>query len=387
MIQEYFDAFNTLNLNTRTIRNGVGLDLIGTIANLKQHQQQININGNQLLNDQAQRLFLQQQQQQTIRNNSNSSGSSSSAPIVNDDSSLLQESAQLFFNPQSQQQQFSRDAALRQSTSAFKPFMRISNDQNNNDSAINNLAQSYQQQPYSLPQNQYDKINHHQSFQSTTKLKTGLCSANDSAGQYAHTYESLDTLELPNRRQIVHLSVNARNYNGKLINSNCLEAINQISLSPNKQHITGELIANEMGNFNISTSTTSSSASSTSSGNSSTHPLIKTLPNQHQRVDFSNINLKLNEAQLILPSMHTINQSQANPQLGNILLSTNNNLNSVGTWSPDSAYYSSIPTLNNYNNFNLQHAQKMPVNSQLLNKQFINLNSPINNDNFKSHLV
>jgi hypothetical protein len=65
--------------------------------------------------------------------------------------------------------------------------------------------------------------------------------------------------------------------------------------------------------------------------------------------------------------------SQQYLQFNGDLINVSNVGTSGGTWSPDSAYYSAIPTLNSYN-FNLPQQQQQPqhqfTNQQL--QQFVN---------------
>ena len=271
----------------------------------------------------------------------------------NNEDSLIHESAQLFYNP--------RSTNTQNSTSAFKPFNRdqdssllvqqqqLLTSPNLIESAFLIQQQILQQKQF---QNQYDKMNHH-----VSKVKP---SETDSNAQYAHTYESLDTLELPNRRNIVHLGVSGRNYR---------------SLMPDV-HLNG----NELNNFNISTS-------SSSSGTSSTQQLIRNdmnFVNQSHQQQQQAINqmINLNE----LKSLMAVQGQKLNSfqkclcgSLEHSVVSSNgcflcpNN----GSWSPDSAYYSSIPTLANYNAYSAQFSTQQQFNSF----------NTVNNDVFKSQIV
>jgi hypothetical protein len=271
------------------------------------------------------------------------------------------ESTQLFFNPA-----MSRDSNLRQSSSAFKPFAR------DQEHLLTIQKQSFDMQRQLLlaqqlqmqnNQNQYDKINHHSLQVSHSLLKPSNANTmnpkamivnceTESGGQYAHTYESLDTLEMPARNQhrgtLVHLGVNGRNYrtvmnmNGagghELLLSN--QMVNNIS-PPSDAGIND---STGTTNFNLSTS-----SSSSSSGTSSTHQLLKS----------SMINLPQHAQVITINDLNQLNQFLN----GNIDL------------SPDSAYYSSIQNANN-NGFVHQQQQQ--------HQNFILAN---NENTFKSHLV
>jgi hypothetical protein len=196
-----------------------------------------------------------------------------------------------------------------------------------------------------------------------SKVMLVNCDESSGAGQYAHTYESLDTLDMPVARNqhrtgtLVHLGVNGRNYR-TVMNHELL-----LSNHNNQQQMT--VVANNISppssDINDSTGTThfnlSSSSSSSSSGASSTHQLLKpagtnamTLPHQQH---------------------HLITVNDLN-QLNQFL--------SGSGWSPDSAaYYSSI-----------QQQQQQQANSNsggqtfsLVHPSFV-MNS---GENFKSHLV
>lgn len=296
MIQEYFEAFNTLH-NSKTLNLGHNVLKGENILNIPQLQQQ-------------------------LRTNSST------------DDSLLIESAQLFYNPQ-----FNRELTMRQS-SAFKPFNR---DENNSTTLLQiqpNLSQMHLMQRQGL--NQYDKMTH---------LNKSKNLQNESNGQYAHTYESLDTLEMPNRRALVHLGISSRNYRTVLNSTN----ESNLLQSPNSTEIT-----DATGNFNLSTSTNLSSTS----GASSTHQFIK----QGQLVTFGNGNAHSNGV------FNLVNASEEAGSAG-------------GEWSPDSAYYSSIPALNNYaTSFAIQPFSNQQLQQFILSNQFNCTN--VNMDNFaNTHLV
>ena len=313
MIQEYFEAFNTLHQNNN--KGGLGKPPIQSI--------------------------------QQVRTSSMSSG---------DDSLLGQhESAQLFYNPQ---HHLNRELTIRQSQSAFKPFAR--EDQL--------LVQQLIQQ-----QNQYDKINHHNLL--VLNQSKNIMINNDSADQYAHTYECLDSVDLSNRRQTAIHNMN-RNYRTMLNNSkNDSNLLQQSTYDMNNEMNSG---------INLSTSSGSSS-----SGASSTHQFIKSsncnnLPENNKFI----IQQLQNTAQLV-----TLNDLK---QFNHVIINDHNNQSSTaallcnlvngdlvinGSWSPDSAYYSSIPTLttttNNYNSFNLPQQQQHIVNNSTFNPNHDEMRSQI----------
>ncbi|CAF0780629.1 unnamed protein product [Brachionus calyciflorus] len=262
MIQEYFEAFNTLH-NNKTLR--------GTLVQPKQQENILSIPKEESL-----------------------------------------------FYPG----QFNREVDLRQS--AFKPFSK-------------DLIQIQDVQRL-LNQSQYDKMSHH--HQPMMKQKNILIQ-NDSTGQYAHTYETLDTLDMPNKRN-GHLAMTSRNYRtilNQTNESNLLQSPNSTDLSENT------------ANFNLSTSTNLSS----SSGGSSHNQFFK-LPQNHQLVNLIQKNI------VTYPCDNQVFNLVSND----------------GEWSPDSAYYSSIP---NYASFSNQQPS-------LTNQQIQILLSNANSEMFaKTHLV
>ena len=371
MIQEYFEAFNTLHKNKTMGRGGSSAGVLSA-ATLKQNQAALNAT----LNLQA----LQQQQQQKL------SGANS---VSSGDELLLHESSKLFYNQSNQ--------------SAFKPFAR--------NEELNLL--DLQRQLILQQGNQYDKINHHQAAQLAAaqhKLKNSMLLNNESSDQYAHTYESLDTLEMPNRRNMVQLGVNSRNYN---------RAVDSLLSDGNEANNTN---LTDIGNFNVSSSSTSSS-----SGVSSTHQFIRnnSSNNANANLDSHLLIPNLTQAQLVqLSDMKKMNnlilnstvnnnnnngKGTMNPKVNQFLFNgqqqslfcanTNELINvsnigsncGVGSWSPDSAYYSAIPTLTNYSGYNVQ-PQCSSFNTQQL-QQFVNMsfnnngNANSNDTGYKSHLV
>ena len=286
------------------------------------------------------------------------------------------------------------------------------------------LLMSGQQQQQQQQQSQYDKMNH-QKLASTSD-------DNNSSGQYAHTYESLDTLEVPNRRTLVHLGINGRNYrtvNDVLIQQQQQQQQQQLSPSLNIENTTN--MTEVGGNFNLSSTSTSSS-----SGSSSTHPFIRSSNNNNNN---HNSTCNLNgggqhimdgghSQQLLIPQtampaqIITLNDLkqfnhlilQHNPQQHLILdsqgtLNLNLNLkshhqqhggqsNSNESWSPDSAYYSSIPTLGasytpNYGgavgvgNQQLMSGTNSNFKPQVPCQQPFMTNTFGGQESFKSHLV
>ena len=230
---------------------------------------------------------------------------------------------------------------------------------------------------------------------------------------YAHTYECLDNIDVPSKSSRVnniHLGVNgrasARNYRQPTQNHSFgnSDSVNTTNLT-------------DCAHFNVSSSSTSSS-----SGVSSTHQLIHTMkPN-------SNNNSTLKSHMPVTFLLNSTNQSTGSgigngnansnakngggqPNAGKFLQLNNGDLVNVsnigggagGTWSPDSAYYSAIPALTSYTNFNLQLQQEQSqpqlfhqfTNQQLqqfVNSSFLNTHAVVvapNNggDGYNSHLV
>lgn len=340
MIQEYFDAFNTFhNLQKSKSTLPVYKTKLGGLSE-----------------QQAKTLTLLHQNQQQL-----SSGNSNSG----DDSLLMHESAQLFYNP--------RDIQVRQASSAFKPF-------NRDEPQLNQqfLEQVMQQRQSFLPQtlthNQYDKISH-QAIQSIQKLKQN--EINDSAGQYAHTYECLDTLEVPNRRNaslapgFVNLSKTYRpNVNDSGVDTTMMMMMINSMQSP----------SNNLNDLNNVNNLSTSSASSTS-GASSTQQLLKPTNQEFTVQQIITLN-DLNQLNHLILNSNTnkTNNATVAALLNNKFEQTNCILDN-GTWSPDSAYYSSIPTLTNYNS----NQANTSSNLQQLNLNSFNTNNL--NESFKSHLV
>lgn len=221
---------------------------------------------------------------------------------------------------------------------------------------------------------------------------------NDSTGQYAHTYESLDTLEFPSRRvgpatAVVHLGISSRNYRTLLAHhqvagataaghfTDHLITAGHTSLSPNTSNTTN---LTELGNFNLSTS----SASSTSgSSDTSTSKFLKP--------SLVNVNVPgLTQAQLI-QLINAQQQQQQQQQCACVPLvgGTDANANTIlqGTWSPDSAYYSSIPANMVPANYLGAAAytlhQQQPHHHFLVNSSNGNAAFTTSHDQFKSHLV
>lgn len=325
IIQEYFDTFNTLHHTGKVMRGGLAPSTI---------------------------LALGQPLAQHTFKPTSSSGSSCSSGGEDLLLNHSNESAQLFYNPQL--------LTLRQSSSAFKPFTggqqqqhleTMSNDQ------LNELV-DLQRQLLHRQSNQYDKMNH-------PCMLVKNRPANESTGQYAHTYESLDTLELPNRRAIVHLGVSSRNYRTLLPTT--AETLNHSNLSPNSTSTDQANTTNltELANFNLSTSSSSSSSSSSNKFIVTNNNLIS-LPGGLKHL--------------------TALPNGGDPGAANFIINSGDLMN-IGTWSPaDSAYYSTIPTLANYiqNGQPLSAVQHFIINASYNNHANIN---QTNNDQFKSHLV
>ena len=171
------------------------------------------------------------------------------------------------------------------------------------------------------------------------KLLINNRNENDSNQQ--HFYESVDTLELP------HSNRNNLKINN---NQNMLFNINSNS-------------SNNSNDFNSTSSSTTSSASST---------------NQFIR------QMSKHQIQHKTPQFNVLTAIQQNKNISN------------GSWSPDSAYYSSIPNYC-YNNSLLQQQQQQQQQIQQMQSQshqrqpfnfnFLNQNELLLNDNFKSQFV
>lgn len=329
ILQDYFEAFSTLH-------NMKGKD---PTTQLK------------MLNDMNTALTLQQMKTLPLNVGLNNSASNRTTSTSSGEEPLmLNESAKLFYNSQFFKNMTMKHAeatianANNNGSSAFKPFMR---------DAVNDKTLSQQQllQPLhgnfmNQIQNQYDKITH---------IQTGML-APQCDSQYAHTYECLD------------------NDASKRLHRNGYNNNNQSTLSS----------PNENNHTNVSTSSTSSS-----SGASSTQHLIRT--SNHAIGNLEGFVSALTPAQLAIVLNNNGQQQQQMFQcacgasgFGGVCHVCGN---TNGSWSPDSAYYSSIP---NYAAYNAQHmmAQQQQQQQQFtsfnLNK---NGNSNNNNENFKSHLV
>lgn len=246
--------------------------------------------------------------------------------INSGDEPLMNESAKLFYNSQ----QFLKNMTLKQTeaalanTSAFKPFIREVNDKNISQQQLlpmeTLLARNHFIQQQLLQGNQYDKISHIQAGQMPQNLEN----------QYAHTYECLD--------------------------SNGNPEVKRNHLSPQFDP-----------QFNVSTSSTSSS-----SGASSTQHLIRNNGQNGQMVQLgglSDLHMVLNAGgQVFKCACGANNFGDVCGVCGSV---------GTGAWSPDSAYYSSIPTLGtNYAGCNVNGTQ-----------QFSSFQFGQNGENFKSHLV
>ncbi|RNA33707.1 neuropilin and tolloid 2 [Brachionus plicatilis] len=205
---------------------------------------------------------------------------------------VKQDEAALFYPGQ-----FGRELDMRQS--AFKPF---SKDQ----------IQDVQRL---LNQSQYDKMNHQ------LGIKNRMV-PNESSGQYAHTYESVDTLELARRNPTM---IGIRNYRANQ-DVNLLQSPHSADLSDNTN--------------NLSTSTNLSSSSAASSG----HHFFK--PQNLTQAQL---------AALIQNSKNLVSYPCDNMLIGG-----------GGEWSPDSAYYSSIP---NYATFNNQSFNNVIKNENTLRER------------------
>lgn len=200
---------------------------------------------------------------------------------------LKQDETALFYPSQ-----IGRDLDMRQS--AFKPFTK-------------DQIQDVQRL---LNQSQYDKMNHQYA------LKNKIIQ-NDSNGQYAHTYESVDTLEFGKRNPTL---IGIRNYRPSQ-EVNLLQSPNSADLSDNTN--------------NLSTSTNLSSSSAASS----THHFFR----------------PQNLTQAQLASLIQNSKNLVSYPCDNVLIG--------GEWSPDSAYYSSIPNYASFNNqINPNHHIQFLVN-------------------------
>ena len=163
-----------------------------------------------------------------------------------------------------------------------------------------------------------------------------LMNGNKNESEQQHFYESVDTLELPQKKNI-HLGVNSCNFkknSPKLISKNQNMLFNVINTSQNSNDLC----------FN-----TTSTSSSTTSSASSTNQFIRQMSKHQQKINNNGAT--------------AIQQSK------------------TGSWSPDSAYYSSIPNYT-YNNLLQQSHQRQPFNFN-----FLNQNEHLLNDNFKSQFV
>lgn len=312
ILQDYFEAFNTL----QTMKSQ------DPKAQLK------------MLNEMNAALTLQQMK--TLPNNSNANNRTVS--INSGDEPLMSESAKLFYNSQFFKNMTLKqtEAALTNTTSAFKPFIREVNDKT--------LSQQQLLQPMDslLSRNTNANgnfLNQHNQYDKITHIQPGQAQFDN---QYAHTYECLDNSEK-------RLQLGTRGYNHQ-----------QSSLqSPND-------------NVNVSTSSTSSS-----SGASSTQHLIRN-PNQH--INIENL-VSAQQLQSLTPAQ--LAMVITGNQKGFKCACGVNSFGDVcgvcgtanGSWSPDSAYYSSIP---NYAAYNIQSGNQPP--------QFASFNFN-GNENFKSHLV
>jgi len=325
MLQDYFEAFSTLH----NLHNKPNLS---PEEQSKAQQKIINDINAFTLNHKQHLLTLQQKSNaNTINNNRTASMNSGDEPLMN-------ESAKLFYNSQ----QFFKNMTLKQteaalaSTSAFKPFIREVND--NNLPMENLLVRQHfiQQQQLQQQANQYDKISHIQAGQSIPNFEN----------QYAHTYECLD----PNGNVEIRRGASQNNI---------------LLSSPNFDP-----------QFNVSTSSTSSS-----SGASSTQHLIRN-NNQHDSImSNGHSNQRVNMDALVGQQLQALTPAQLHSLL--------NSGNGTGAWSPDSAYYSSIPT---YGQFGMHFNNQNNGNSsgQMIQQQFSSFNFGLNNgenNNFKSHLV
>jgi hypothetical protein len=268
--------------------------------------------------------------------------------------------------------------------SAFKPVLTSQNEQNLltlHKQLLMAAANNNNNQHDIL--NQYDKINHHQlsgmlQQQPIQGQVHKMVLGEEAAGQYAHTYECLDNLEVPLRHQqlqqqqqfnrngtLVHLGINGRNYRTLIHNSNGLSL-------PAQQISPSDLINNS--------SDLSTTSSSSSSGTSSTHQLLKTTTNNNNNSNFDNmINFQPQHQFIQISDLKQLNQfltAQNNISNSNNLIDVSNG----GAWSPDSAYYSSI--CNNSNNLN---SAQILINPNLVQHDLFN--SHLHNNNQKSHLV
>jgi len=363
MLQDYFEAFSTLH----NLHNKPNLS---AEEQSKAQQKIINDINAFTLNHKQHLLTLQQKSAaNTIINGSNNR----TASVSSGDEPLMNESAKLFYNSQ----QLFKNMTLKQteaalaSTSAFKPFIREVNDKTLSQQQLlpmdNLLVRNHfiqQQQLQHQQANQYDKISHIQSGQSAPNFEN----------QYAHTYECLDP-----------------NGNVEIRRGTAQQQGNILLGSPNFDP-----------QFNVSTSSTSSS-----SGASSTQHLIRS-NNQHDSIlsggHSSQQMLLGQQLQGLTPAqLHTLLNSgnHQTPMVFKCVCGANSygdvcgvcGCTGTGAWSPDSAYYSSIPTMGaNYGQFGI-HCNNN--NSSQMAQQFSSFNfssggNVINNgenNSFKSHLV
>ena len=364
LIQEYFEAFNTMHAPV-VVHNKKSLKLMETGGGGNNQNLPI------ALMNTIHRLQQQQQQQST-------SGD---------------ESAKLFYNHSDLLTQTMRNT-----------------DQDN--ILKRQLLQHLQQQQHNQDMHQYDKMNH-QAIHKEEEASSNETGPNQQ--HYAHTYECLDSLEMINsnnnininnnnnnnkRPTGIHLGVSSRtsqrayrtnlnnssNHN-KSNNNSIINANGEMVNSFNDTNTQNTTNLTDIANFNISSSSTSSS-----SGVSSTHQFISNNKNnnnnnskalhflQQQSPNSFLLNSTANLNAKFLQNSQNIKSQQYLQFNGDLINVSNIGANgSGGTWSPDSAYYSAIPTLNNYNyNLPQQQQQQTQFNSQQL-QQFVNNHHNVSN--------
>ena len=242
---------------------------------------------------------------------------------------------------------------------------------------------------------QYDKMNHQANHDSNNNNNNNSSDAQNQQ-HYAHTYECLDSMDM-----VQSMATNIVNTTGKRGGGIRLGVSGQrrgtsqrggfrtdASLENNNNNNSSHNVTNltDIANFNVS-----SSSGSSSSGVSSTHHFLASKP-AHQGQSALNLLLNSTASNSKLAPNNVHNNSQQFLQFNGDFVNVSNigNCHGAGTWSPDSAYYSAIPNLTNYTNFNLQLQQQQQ--QQLSNpQQFVNSHQSMSNSfvdaGYNSHLV
>jgi hypothetical protein len=188
-------------------------------------------------------------------------------------------------------------------------------------------------------QHQYDKMSH---------LRAN---ANDFNSNYCHTYECLDTIDVPTfKRSTIQLGLNGRNF--KTVQD---QQLHQVPKQAQTQHVNSFLFGNPAISQNSDLSFNNTTMSSSDS--SSTNQFTRNSSTKHKH-----------------PFLHTFN-ANCQMQSGKTMAESQVHMDTGSTHmahSPDSAYYSSIPTSGNYtlnyNQFSFLNRNKTdnPLNSQFV---------------------